>query len=43
MDAVSLRFVALHAPEVFSLHIIGFIGSLVSGFIGSGVQLAATP
>lgn len=43
MEAASLQFIPLHAPEVFSLLVIGFIGGLVSGFIGSGGAFVLTP
>jgi uncharacterized membrane protein YfcA len=43
MDPGALQFIALHETEVVSLLVVGFVGGLVSGFIGSGGAFVLTP
>lgn len=38
-----LQFIELNAATVFLLVLIGFIGGMVSGFIGSGGAFVLTP
>lgn len=43
MEDVSLSFIDLDPRKVFFLFIVGFVGGLVSGFIGSGGAFVLTP
>jgi len=43
MDQAALQFIHLGLVEVLSLLAIGFVGGLVSGFIGSGGAFVLTP
>src|SRR5512145_914584 len=43
MDSSVIHFVDLHAGNVIALLAIGFVGGLVSGFIGSGGAFVLTP
>jgi len=43
MEAAAITFFELEALDVFALLVIGFIGGLVSGFIGSGGAFVLTP
>ena len=41
--ATSVQFIDLNFLSVFFLFVVGFIGGLVSGFIGSGGAFVLTP
>ena len=43
MEHAAVQFVDLHAGNVIALLAIGFVGGLVSGFIGSGGAFVLTP
>ena len=43
MEPAALQFISLGPVEVLTLLVIGFIGGLVSGFIGSGGAFVLTP
>lgn len=43
MDQAAIQFIDLHYGNVLALLAIGFIGGLVSGFIGSGGAFVLTP
>jgi uncharacterized protein len=43
MDPLSLNFIDLNLANVIFLLVVGFIGGLVSGFIGSGGAFVLTP
>lgn len=43
MDQVAIQFIDLTLPNVVFLLLVGFIGGLVSGFIGSGGAFVLTP
>src|SRR6266540_1586617 len=43
LEPVAVNFIDLTTANVLSLFVIGFIGGLVSGFIGSGGAFVLTP
>jgi len=43
ITAVAQNFIALAAMTVIYLFLVGFVGGLVSGFIGSGGAFVLTP
>src|SRR5687767_8684749 len=43
MEADAMAFLDLGTPDVIALLAIGFVGGLVSGFIGSGGAFVLTP
>src|SRR3989338_461068 len=43
LEPVAVNFIDLTTANVLSLFVIGFVGGLVSGFIGSGCAFVLTP